>query len=564
MSGESTRVSFLSRLRNHRVSLSFWGFVAAVAMMIFAVFLVYPVLTLLLSSFFAPSGSAVPWYEPYAHLFVRKLYWESLRNSFILGGAATLGAVLLGVPLALIIGRLRVPGKMVIRSAIVLTFVSPPFIGAYAWVILFGQTGIVSRFVQDLGVSIPSIYGWGGTILVLSLQGIPYVFLFVTAGLRTVDQSVEDAGVNLGRPRLTVTRTAILPLLKPAISTSALLVFVTAFTDLGTPMVIGQNLRVFPRLVYQAYVSETSSDYRLAASLAIVMLVVAIGALLLQRAYASRRSFGQDAVQPLVIQEVSSGVRFGATLYAYGVVLLASLPLLVVVISSFTTFKGAQISWRWTLTNYTSTPGLLTAVQNTLVLSTVATVLCVVVGTLAGYIVSRRGGRLATTMDLLSMIPFAVAGIIFGIAFALTFGGSPFFLSGTTTILVLAYFIRRLPFSVRATVSQLAQMGRQSEEASVNLGVPPGRTFLKVTIPMLLPAVASGALLTWATVVKEFNATLILYGPWTKTVSIAIFQEIMVGNFEYASAIGAILILLALVPIVVLFAVSDKGEEVLV
>lgn len=555
-----SRLGFLGRIS---ARFSFWHVVSLVTLGIFLLFLVYPVLSLFFSSFTGGDSPAAPWYQPYEHLVTRKLYYESLRNSFILGGAATIGALALGVPLAFFVSRLKIPGKVLVRSAIVLTFVSPPFIGAYAWVVMFGQTGIVRRLFLDLGVSFPSIYGWGGTILVLSLQGMPYVFLFVTSGLKTVDQSVEDAGINLGYPRATVARTAILPLLKPAISTAALLVFVTAFTDVGTPMVIGQNLRVFPRLVYQSYVSETSSDYRLAASLAVVMLVIAAGALLLQRRYAARRSFGQTMVRPLGIYRTTPLALGLATGFVYLVVLLACVPLLVVIVSSFLTFDNATASWSWTFENYLSASRLGSSFKNTVVVSTIATLLCVIVGTLAGYVISRTRGRLTGAIDLFSMIPFAVAGVIFGIAFSLAFGGSPFFLSGTVTILVIAYFIRRLPFSVRSTVSQLAQMGTQTEEASVNLGVPPGRTFLKITFPMLLPAVASGALLTWATVVKEFNATLILYGPWSRTMPIEIFQQIMLGDFESASVVGSILILLALVPIVVLFLVSNQDEEVL-
>lgn len=431
--------------RRFLTRLSFWQVISLVTVAIFLLFLVYPVLSLFISSL-AGGTSAAPWYEPYQHLVTRKLYYESLRNSFILGGAATIGALALGIPLAFFVNRLNIPGKILIRSAIVLTFVSPPFIGAYAWVIMFGQTGIVRRLFLDVGLNFPSIYGWGGTILVLSLQGMPYAFLFVSSGLKTIDQSVEDAGINLGYPRATVARTAILPLLKPSISTAALLVFVTAFTDIGTPMMIGQNLRVFPRLVYQSYVSETSADYRLAASLAVVMLVVAAGALLLQRRYASRRSFGQTMVRPLGVYRTTARNLVLASGFVYLVVLLASAPLLVVIISSFLTFNSGDETWHWTLSNYTSASGLGSALRNTLAVSTIATLLCVAVGTLAGYVISRTRGRITDLIDVFSMVPFAVAGVIFGITFSLAFGGSPFFLSGTVTILVLAYFIRRLPF----------------------------------------------------------------------------------------------------------------------
>src|SRR5690606_29269043 len=116
-----------------------------------------------------------------------------------------------------------------------------------------------------------SIYGWGGTILVLVLQGFPFVFLMVSAGLRTVDQSIEDASHNMGRKPLRTMLSVTLPLIAPSISTGALVVFVTAFADFGTPAIIGQNLRVLPRLVYSEFVNETGSNMELAGALASIL-----------------------------------------------------------------------------------------------------------------------------------------------------------------------------------------------------------------------------------------------------------------------------------------------------
>lgn len=541
---------------------AFWQIVTFAALGLFALLLLYPVLSLFVGSFFGGAADGSPWYEPYVQLFTRKAYYESLVNSLILGLVSTVFAIAIGVPLAYAVNRFTIPGRIVVRTAIVLTFVSPPFIGAYAWVVMFGQSGLIRRPLADLGIDVPPIYGWAGTILVLTLQGMPFVFLMVSSGLRTIDQSVEDAAINLGYTRGRVALSALLPLLQPSIASAALLVFCTSFTDIGTPMIIGQNLRVFPRLVYQSFVSEHGSDYRLAASLAIVMVLITVAALLLQRWYSKRKSFGQVSIRPLGMIPLRRLPLTGVSLAVYLVILLSSVPLLVVVVSSFLTYSGATVTGEWTLANFTASSSLPTALWNTLRIGAIATVLCVLVGTLVAYVIARQPGRISGLLDVFSAIPFAVSGVVFGIAFSLAFGGAPFFLASTSTILVLAYFIRRLPFSVRSSASQLAQMGTQAEEASVNLGVPPGRTFLRITVPMLLPAVSAGALLTWATTIKEFNATLILYGPSTTTLPVEIFRQISAGQFQYASAAGTVLIMLAVVPVVALFLVSSRGEEV--
>lgn len=539
----------------------FWRVVTLAAFGLFALLLLYPVLSLFIGSFTGPSDGT-PWYEPYVQLFTRKAYYEALVNSLILGAVSTVLALMVGVPLAFAVGRFAIPGRIVVRTAIVLTFVSPPFIGAYAWVVMFGQNGLIRRPLVDAGIDVPPIYGWAGTILVLTLQGMPFVFLMVSSGLRTIDQSVEDAAINLGYTRGRVAMTALLPLLQPSMASAALLVFCTSFTDIGTPMIIGQNLRVFPRLVYQSFVSEHGSDYRLAASLAIVMVVITVAALLLQRWYSKKKSFGQVAIRPLGPIPLKKPALAGVSVAVYFVILLCAVPLLVVVVSSFLTYSGARVTGEWTLDNFTASASLPGALWNTLRIGAISTVCCIVVGTLVAYVIARLRSRISGLLDVFSAVPFAVSGVVFGIAFSLAFGGTPFYLAGTTTILVLAYFIRRLPFSIRSSASQLAQMGTQAEEASVNLGIPPGQTFLRITAPMLLPAVSAGALLTWATTIKEFNATLILYGPSSVTLPIEIFRQISAGHFQYASAAGTVLILLAVIPVVALFLVSSKGDEV--
>ena len=130
-------------------------------------------------------------------------------------------ATLLGAPLAYFVTRFDIPGKLVVRALIVLTFVSPPFIGAYAWILLLGRNGVITGWLAGIGVKLPSIYGVGGIVLVFTLQALPFVFLLVSAGLRTVDQSIEDAAINLGRRPSAVALRVIAPLIVPSLATVA-------------------------------------------------------------------------------------------------------------------------------------------------------------------------------------------------------------------------------------------------------------------------------------------------------------------------------------------------------
>ncbi len=544
---------------------SFWTLMSWFACAVFAVLLLYPLGRMIVSSMLSGANSEVGIWGAYVNLFTKPYYYRALINSVILSVAATIGAVLLGVPLAYLVSRFNIRGKLFVRAAIVLTFVAPPFIGAYSWILLLGNNGVIRRALGEIGIEFPSIYGWGGLILVLTLQGMPFVFLMTSAALKTVDQSVEDAAINLGRRPLNALRTAILPLLAPGISTGALLVFVTAFADFGTPAIIGQNLRVFPRLIYSEFINETTgSDLTVASSLSVVLLLVSLGALLYQRHYARRRSYGTLTVNPLRGRKLVGAKLIAATAYVYTVIIVASLPLLTVIVTSFLKTRRSVLIAEFTLDGYVNAPRLWSSLANTLLSTTLATLICVGIGCIMGYVVARQKTRLGALVDFASMTPYAVAGVVFGIAFSMSFGGKPFLLAGTMTILVMAYVIRRLPYSIRSVSGMLNQIGTQAEEASVNLGVPPARTFWRITVPMILPAIASGALLTWATVIREFNATVILYGSDTMTMSVEVFRQVLAGNFGDASVVGTVLIAISVVPIVLLFTLLGKDEDFLV
>lgn len=553
-------MSQVTATRRHPM-LTFWSAVTIGAAILFVGLLIVPLGRLIFSSLASDAGGAL---KVYGDFFTKRYYYQPLLHSLLVSGLAVVFATLLGAPLAYIVTRFNIPGKIIVRAAIVLTFVSPPFIGAYAWILLLGRNGFITNFLGDLGISIPAIYGAPGIVLVFTLQSLPFVFLMVSAGLRSVDQSVEDAARNMGRRPLGVVFSVIAPLIVPALSTGALLVFVTSFADFGTPMILGQNFRVLAALVYTEFINEHGGNPVVASALSMIMLVVTLGALLFQRWYARRKSFGQETVNPLRPIELRGWRRALAVGYVYMVVLAAALPLLTIFVSSFLRSRGPLLIGEFTLDGYAGAARLPLALGNTLMFSVAATVLCVFAGTLIGYVVTRRRDRVAGLLDTFSMVPYAVPGVVLGIAISVTFGGAPFFLAGTPMILIMAYFIRRLPYSIRSVAGMLGQMGTQTEEASINLGVPPSRTFWKVTVPMISPAVFSGALLTFATVVREFNSTVILYSGSTRTMPVEVFAQVLQGNFGNASVVGTVLIVVSLVPIVVLFKLMGKDEEILV
>lgn len=547
-----------------REMLGFWPLVTLAVFMAVAAFLVYPVLKVVVLSFSGKDESAGV-VGNYVTFFTDRYYYQTLINSFIVSIAATVGAVLVGVPAAYFVARYRIWGRTFVRAAVILVFVSPPFIGTYSWVILFGRSGIVSGWFADIGIQLPSIYGAKGIIFVFILQFFPFVFLMMSSALRTIDQSVEDAARNLGSRELRSFFTVLLPNLVPSITTGALLVFVATFSELGTPILLGEKFRVLSVLIYSEFVNEFGGRPVVGSTLAVLLMAVTVLALALQRWIAGRHAHPATTIRPLEAMEQPLARRVAATLFVLCLTGLAILPILNVTVSAFLKTNGPMLLAEFSLDSFRAIlPRLWTPLGNTILFTSSATLLCAVVGVAVGYIVVRRGGLLANSLDSLIMLSFAVPGVVLGVGLVAAYHEPPIALTGTGLILVLAYFVRRLPFSVRSSVSMLHQISQDTEYASLNLGAGPVRTFALVTIPSVAVAVLSGALLTWSNTIRELNTTLMLQSGPNATMSIEIFNEVVNANLGTAAAFGAVLILLNFLPLAILFWVLGKRDEVIV
>jgi len=526
-----------------------WWTVTILAFFTVLAFLVYPIATVLLTSLTGEEKRFVL-SENYHRFFTHRYYYSSLLNSLYLSSLATLGALILGTALSFAVARFALPGKTFIRAAANLALLSPPFIGAYSWVVLFGRMGLVNRALSTLGWSLPTIYGWRGILLVFIVQYFPFVFLLVSAALRSVDQSIEDAALSLGSPPRRTFRTAILPIIAPSITTGALLVFMATMADFGTPMIIGEGLRTLPTLMYGEFINELGGNPAMASTLGGLLILVNTTALMAQRYYAFRKAYNVVCIQPLRVRRTSRGRRLLLTAFAYVVVSVALIPSLTIIISSFMPTKGPVMYGGFSLQSYQVVFHLIPrAIANTFGLTALAVLLDVLLGVLVAYLLARRRSAAHALLDALIMLAYAIPGTVVGVGLIVVFNRPPVVLTGTWIILLVSYFIRHLPYPVRSCTAMLQQIDIRVEEASVSLGVPPFRTFLKVTIPLMFPAILSGAALSWMTTIGELSSSILLYsGPWA-TMSVVIFTEVFSNHFGTASALASILILAAFIPL---------------
>ncbi len=540
--------------------LDFWFWIKALVLLFMLVFLVYPFCTLITRSFFSAKEAGFT-LANYERFFTKKYYYSALGRSLQVSIITTCTTMVVGVPMAYLMTRYNVWGKKLIHIFIIMSLMSPPFIGAYSWITLFGRAGLVTKFFESsLGIVLPSIYGKLGIILVFTFKLFPYVYLYTSGAMGSIDASLEEAAENLGSNKLRRLFTVTIPVIIPSILAGAIMVFMTSLADFGTPMLIGEGYMVLPVLVYNEYMSEMGGNAHLASALSVIVVLCSTSVLLVQKYYVSRKNYVMTAMRPPQEVQLKGGKRLLATLPVCLVTFIGILPQIVVVVSSFVKSDFTGFQKGFSFDSYRTIFNRLgTNIRNTFTFSTIAIIFIVIIGMLISYIVVRQKGWFAQVMDLLIMFPFVIPGAVLGISLIVAFNKKPVILTGTAFIMVIAFIVRKLPYTVRAGSAFLHQMDPSVEEASINLGVSPMKTFFKVTARLMAPGVLSGAILSWITCINELSSSVMLYSGKTSTISVAIYTEVVRNSYGTAAALASILTISTVVSLLIFLKVS-KGK----
>ena len=549
-----------TRQKKVRHEFGFWSIVVIVLLVLAAIFIVYPFAKLFYQSFF-PKGGAFS-LSNYAKFFSKKYYMMGLRNSMLICVCTTILGTLIGIPMAYISTRFNIWGKRIINMAVVLSMLSPPFIGAYSWILLLGRAGFITKLLEKIGIEIGSIYGFQGILLVFTLKLFPYVYMYVSTALKNFDSSLEEASESLGVHGFKRIWHVTLPVIMPTILSAALIVFMTSLADFGTPMLIGEGFKTLPVMIYERYLSEVSSNASFASTLSVIIVSCSLLVLAIQKIIIARKNYTMSAMRPPEVVKLSTGKRILATFAVGFVALLAVLPQITVVVTSFLKTNGPLFVKGFSLDSYRAILGKLsTNIRNTFTFSVIAIIIMMILGLLLAYIIVRCRGKIANLLDTLVMFPYVIPGSVLGISLILAFNQKPVVLTGTVLILVVSYTIRKLPFTLRSSIATLYQIDPAIEEASISLGVPPMKTFAKTTAILMLPGMLSGAVLSFIATINELSSTIILYSGKTGTISVAIYTEIFKDGYGTAAALATILTVSTVIALIIFDKVSG-GKSV--
>ncbi|WP_051572084.1 ABC transporter permease [Ruminiclostridium cellobioparum] len=547
--------SIAGKIKNH---FNFWNITKYLFIILLLIFLVYPLFAIIFRSFYNTEGEFTMKF--YKTFFTKAYYYRTLINSLKVSVLTTVLSVAVGVPLAYITSRFNVFGKKLINLLIIMSLMSPPFIGAYSWIMLLGRNGFITNLFEKIGITMPPIYGFGGIIMVFTLKLFPYVYLYVSGAMSSIDRSLEEAAENLGSSKLRRVFTVTIPVIMPTLAAGAIMVFMSSLADFGTPMLIGEGYKVLPVLVYEEYMSEMGGNANMAGALSVVIVFCSTAVLLIQKYVISRKNYVMTAMRPPIIEKLSMAKRILLTAICMFVAFVAFLPQIVVVITSFVKTSGPIFVKGFSLESYEKIFYKLSKnITNTFTFSIIAIAIIIVAGMLLSYLIVKRKSKINSFLDLLIMFPYVIPGAVLGICMLVAFNKPPIILSGSAAILIIAYVIRKMPYTIRSSSALLYQIEPSIEEASINLGVSPMKTFFKITARMMAPGVLSGAILSWITTINELSSSIMLYSGKTATISVAIYTEVVRSSFGTAAALASILTITTILSLL-LFNWVSKGK----
>jgi len=492
----------------------------------FGCFLIYPLLGLFDGAFLITDAQGHKTFtlDFFRLLIENRLYRTSFINSFEIAVISTAVTALVSVPLAVLFTRCRFPGRDLLRPALLAPLILPPFVGALGIKHIFARFGSLNLLLAKVGIiSLAHPIDWlgasgfTGIIILEVLHLFPIFFLSVSAALANIDPSLLNAAANLGASAWRRFITITLPLARPGLFSGACLVFISAFTDLGTPLVLNFTATV-PTQIFNA--SSDANTEQVGYALVVATLILVVVFFLFVRQFGESASTMPARASHGADEETLSPVAGWASTAAVCLLLfIAILPHLGVVISSFAdrwffTILPTEVTTKFYAEVFTNKL-TSTSITNSLLYSGLSTFLDLALGLVIAHLLAREQFFGKSLLDAMAMLPLALPGLVlaFGLLVSFRFHGWLEWMNPRTNptfLLVISYALRRLPYIVRAAYAGYQQTSISLEEASYNLGAGRWRTFRCITLPLIAPSLTAGCILTFCFAMLEVSDSLIL------------------------------------------------------
>lgn len=570
---QSLKRSDLDRMEGRRFSLDF--VLTWLSFIFLLVIVVLPIAMIIINVFFANGSFDLSMFK---RVLLDKENIKAMLNTMIIALSVTVLGTVVGLFFAWLLGRSDIPLKGLMRSLFSIPYMFPPFFGAMAWDLLLSPRGgyFNTWYMSMTGAdsALFNINSLGGIIFVEMSYYFPFVFMQVVSALERMDPTLEESARIAGAKQGYVIAKITLPLVKPAIASGALLILTSSLSHFGVPSILGfsQKIYTLPTRIYDL-INRSSGDFqgiREGAALSLLLVAVVMLALVLQKQVLKSGSYDiikGKSMRPMLIK--LRGSKWPLLFVALSfLVIVVVIPLVMIFLVGMLKAYGLPLTPNnFTFDNFkeilSSNKMVTDSISNSLLLSISAGIICMILGVIVAYVITKIKPRGKTVLEIISVLPYSIPGIVLAIGVILTWSGKLYFnLYNTLWIILVAYLARYLAFSMKSASASLQQVHYSLEDAARNCGASHFESLLDVTLPLIRPAMVSGFFLIFLPAMRELTTSVLLYGPFTRTLGVAIYSLKSDGYIVQASALASVAIIIIFIcNAIVRFITKDRRSN---
>lgn len=529
---------------------------------LFVIFLVLlPIGSIFVTSLYNESGFTL---RNYLDVFTERAYIKAIWNTLIISFWVGVIAVLIGALLGWLVTRTDLPWKRAIRALVMASFVTPPFLGAFAWTLLAGpNAGLLNNFYRSLTggeAALVNIFTMEGLIFVMAIYSFPYVFSMIANVCDLISSDLEDAANILGANKWKIALTITLPLTAPALLGGFIVAFLHSLSLFGAPAILGlpAGIHTITTQIWAFFQYPPRLD--LAAAFSVPLLLATVGLIAVQRKILGRKGYstvGGKGGQKRLLR--LGWLRYPVLLVVLLILSLSVfLPYGILLKAALSKAWALPLTWEnFTLGNFAYTffdySDTRSAILNTFKLGILTATAGTFIATLLAYITNRQLLRGARYLTFFIMAPLVIPGVVLAVGLFIAYTHPPIVLYGTVWILFVAYLTKEMPIGFSQTESTFKTIHPELEDATRIIGANRLRALKDVTVPLA----RSGLIAAWSFifigVIRELSASILLFTPQSKVVSVVIFDLKEEGQIGAIAVLG---ILLLAVSFVIIFAVQ--------
>ncbi|EMK6668209.1 iron ABC transporter permease [Vibrio fluvialis] len=525
--------------------------------LLIAIFIIFPSIAIFLPMFKDEMGQWTAW--QIMEILSQSHTLSVIRNSIVLGIAVGVGATFFGLIFAIYTTRIAKRSAFIARVFSILPIVTPPFIVGLGVTLMLGRSGYITELMVDwFGLQKTNwLYGFTGIWLAQVLAFAPMSFMILDGALKSLHPSLEEASYTLKANLYQTFFGIIIPLLKPALANSFLIIFVQSLADFSNPLVLGGSFDVLATQIY-FYIAGAQLDYASASTLGSVLLLFSLAIFVIQYLWIGQRSYVTISGKAYRgdVQDMPASLKLGVTLTLYVWMVFNVLLYGSIFFGSFTVNWG--VDYTLTLQNYLNlfgngmSDGAWPSLITTMIYAGVAAPITALFGLLIAYVVVRQQFYGKKVIEFSTMLCFAVPGTVAGVSYILAFNDAPIYLTGTAAIVVISMVMRNVPVGIRSGIAGLGQLDKSLDEASLSLRASSLQTIRHIILPLLRPAILSTLVYSFVRAMTTVSAIIFLVTPETRVATSYILNRVEDGEYGIAIAYGSVLIVVMLA-IILLF-----------